>query len=159
MHHSIRPPLITAINALYAQYPQFSVQLHHDNLVAACELDNSIGPIPSYSTLKRYFRARGLVKKRKPRQDTPGARQAVARLEALEVRSFEVDCAFGLWHLDFHDGSRRVLEKNGRWIKPKLLGILDDHSRLGCHLQWYRSEDTEALVHGFTQAIAKRGLP
>ena len=153
------PAVIAAIKALYAEYPGFSVQLHHDNLVAVSELDSTIGAVPSYSTLKRYFRSRGLVKKRKPRQDTPGARQAVARLEALEVRSYEAEYAFGLWHLDFHDGSRRVLEKSGCWIKPKLLGILDDHSRLGCHLQWYRAEDTEALVHGFSQAIAKRGLP
>jgi transposase InsO family protein len=40
-----------------------------------------------------------------------------------------------------------------------LLGVIDDHSRLGCHLQWYRAEDTQALVHGFCQALAKRGLP
>jgi len=89
----------------------------------------------------------------------PGARQAQARLEALEVRSFEVNHTFGLRQMDFHDGSRRVLEKNGRWIKPQLLGVLDDHSRLCCHAQWYRSENTEALVHGFSQAIVKRGLP
>jgi len=59
----------------------------------------------------------------------------------------------------FYDGSRRVLEKNGRWIKPQLPGVLDNHSRLCCHAQWYRSENTEALVHGFSRAIAKRRLP
>jgi len=42
---------------------------------------------------------------------------------------------------------------------PLLLGILDDHSRLGCHAQWYLAEDTEALCHGLSQAIEKRGLP
>jgi hypothetical protein len=39
------------------------------------------------------------------------------------------------------------------------LGILDDHTRLCCHLQWYLSETTEDLVHGLSQAIQKRGLP
>jgi hypothetical protein len=39
------------------------------------------------------------------------------------------------------------------------LGILDDHSRFGCHLQWYLSETTEDLVHGTNQAIQKCGLP
>lgn len=39
------------------------------------------------------------------------------------------------------------------------LGILDDHSRLCCHLQWYLSETAEDLVHGLSQAIQKRGLP
>ena len=40
-----------------------------------------------------------------------------------------------------------------------MLGILDDHSRLCCHLQWYLSETAEDLVHGLSQAIQKRGLP
>jgi transposase InsO family protein len=39
------------------------------------------------------------------------------------------------------------------------LAILDDHSRLCCHLQWYLSETAEDLVHGLSQAIQKRGLP
>jgi hypothetical protein len=43
--------------------------------------------------------------------------------------------------------------------KPQLLGILDDRSRLCCHLQWYLDETAEALVHGICQAIQKRGLP
>ena len=34
----------------------------------------------------------------------------------------------GLWHADFHHGSRRVLTANGRWVTPVLLGIIDDHS-------------------------------
>ncbi len=37
--------------------------------------------------------------------------------------------------------------------------ILDDHSRLCCHVQWYLSETAEDLVHGLSQAIQKRGLP
>jgi hypothetical protein len=41
-----------------------------------------------------------------------------------------------------------------------LLAILDDHSRLCCHAQWYLgAEDTESLVHGLCQAFQKRGLP
>ena len=39
------------------------------------------------------------------------------------------------------------------------LCILDDHSRLCCHIQWYLSETAEDLVHGLSQAIQKRGLP
>ena len=44
-------------------------------------------------------------------------------------------------------------------MHPIALGILDDHSRLCCHVQWYRSETAEDLVHGLSQAIQKRGLP
>jgi transposase InsO family protein len=75
------------------------------------------------------------------------------------MRSFEVTHVHGLWHLDFHNGSRKVLTAAGEWLTPFLLGILDDRSRLGCHLQWYLDETTGSLVHGFCQAIQKRGLP
>jgi len=64
-----------------------------------------------------------------------------------------------LWHLDFHHGSLKVLTPSGQWQPPIVLGILDDHSRLCCHLQWYLSETAEDLVHGLSQAIQKRGLP
>jgi hypothetical protein len=75
------------------------------------------------------------------------------------MRSFEVEHVHGLWHLDFHDGSRKVLTAAGEYKTPQLLGILDDRSRLCCHLQWYLTETTEVLVHGLSQAIQKRGLP
>lgn len=64
-----------------------------------------------------------------------------------------------LWHLDFHHSSLKVLTPDGQWRRPIALGILDDHSRLCCHLQWYFSETAEDLVHGLSQAIQKRGLP
>ena len=37
---------------------------------------------------------------------------------------------------------------SGQRIKPQLLGVLDDRSRLCCHAQWYLEEECEALVHG-----------
>jgi putative transposase len=52
-----------------------------------------------------------------------------------------------------------VLTPGGQWLRPIALGILDDHSRLCCHVQWYLSETAEDLVHGLSQAIQKRGLP
>jgi hypothetical protein len=52
-----------------------------------------------------------------------------------------------------------VITHAGQWQRPIVLGILDDHSRLCCHLQWYVSETAEDLVHGFSQALQKRGLP
>jgi len=81
------------------------------------------------------------------------------RLEHLEVRSFEMDHVGALWHLDFHHGSRRVLTAKGEWIKPFLMCIIDDRSRLVCHLQWYLDESTHSLVHALSQALMKRGLP
>jgi transposase InsO family protein len=105
------------------------------------------------------MKAQGLHRKRRPKRKTPGAEQAEKRLQSREVRSYEVDHVHGLWHLDYHHGSRNVLTPGGRWVTPMLLGVIDDHSRLICHLQWYLDETTESLVHGFCQALQKRGMP
>ena len=65
----------------------------------------------------------------------------------------------GLWHWDCHHGSRKVLTARGEWLTPILFGVLDDRSRLACHLQWYLAETAEIIAHGLSQAFQKRGLP
>jgi len=152
----------TAIQALHVQYrqwPGWTMQLHYDNLVVLSDEDASLGAIPSYATVRRYMKARGLHRKRPPKRNTAGAQQAEQRLESREVRSYEADYVLGLWHLDFHHGSLKVLTPAGQWVRPLLLGILDDHSRIVCHLQWYYDETAETLIHGFCQALQRRGLP
>lgn len=105
------------------------------------------------------MKTQGLLKQRRF-PDTPGGRRAAARLDQREVRSFEAEYVHGLWHLDFHHGSKKVLTPAGEWVTPLLLGVLDDRSRLACHVQWYLGEETaEHLVHGLVQAFQKRGLP
>jgi transposase InsO family protein len=102
----------------------------------------------------------GLVRKPRPApKGRPGEARATARRETREIRSYESEYVGALWHLDFHHGSLQVLTSDGHWRRPIVLGILDDHSRLCCHLQWYLSETAEDLVHGLSQAIQKRGLP
>jgi putative transposase len=44
-------------------------------------------------------------------------------------------------------------------VTPILFGVLDDRSRLACHLQWYLAETAEIIAHGLSQAFQKRGLP
>ncbi len=100
-----------------------------------------------------------MFRQARPKRATDGALLARDRLEQLEVRSFEVDHVCALWHLDFHHASRKVLTRAGAWVKPMLLGVIDDRSRLVCHLQWYLDETAESLVHGLSQAFMKRGLP
>jgi len=151
--------LIRAIEVQYKAHSGWTVQLHYDNLAVLAEENPALCPMPSYATLRRYMKALGYHRKRRPKRDTPGARLAEQRLDQREVRSYEAEYVHGLWHLDFHHGSRRVLTATGRWVTPLLLCIIDDHSRLICHLQWYLAETTEVLVHGFCQALQKRGLP
>jgi transposase InsO family protein len=149
-----------ALQAQYAAHPSWSVQLHYDNLRALAERDRALGPIPSYSSIRRLFQAQGWRKRRRlSSRDTAGAQRAEARLAAREVRSYEAAYTGSLWHWDGHVGSRPVLTARGTWATPVLFGVLDDYSRLACHLQWYLAEDAECVAHGLSQAMQKRGLP
>jgi transposase InsO family protein len=148
------------IQCQYRTHPGWSYQLHADNVAVTVKQVPELGKTPSYSTIHRYMKANGLRKQRVVKQrHTVGAQRAQERLEHREVRGYEVEYVHGLWHLDFHHGSRKILGKDGQWHKPLLLAVLDDHSRMICHAQWYLDESAESLVHGFMQALQKRGLP
>jgi transposase InsO family protein len=156
---SLNDKVRKAVQQQYRDHKRWSVQLHYDNLVVLAAED-SLGTVPSYATVRRYMREHGLRRvRRASRPTTPGAERAARRLEQREVRSYEVMHVHGLWHADFHEGSRRVLLPTAEWAEAQLFGALDDLSRLGCHLQWYLAESAECFVHGLSQAFQKRGLP
>jgi putative transposase len=144
----------------YHHHPHWSYQLHYDNLAALVQAEPALGPLHSYATVRRYMKAHGWVPRPRPHpKQRPGEERAETRRQTREVRSYEAAYVGSLWHLDFHHGSLKVLTPGGQWLRPIALGILDDHSRLCCHVQWYLSETAEDLVHGLSQAIQKRGLP
>ena len=146
-----------ALRAQYRAHPRWSYQLHHDNLVALSEQQPALLPLPSYTTVARFMKGNGLVK-RKRRRGKRGAHPP-KDVTAREQRSFEVTHVHALWHADFHEGSRRVLLSSGTWAPVYLLGFVDDRSRLCCHLQWYLAQTAQTFCHGLSQAILKRGLP
>lgn len=149
-----------AIHAQYMAHRSWSYQLHYDNLAAWVEAEPELGKLPSYATVRRYMKSVGLAKRRKlASEPTEGTRRAERRLDEREVRSYEHEYVNGLWHLDFHHGKKKVLVASGEYVTPLVLGIIDDRSRLVCHLQWYLAETAENLVHALIQAIHKRGLP
>jgi putative transposase len=144
--------LAAAIKAQYAVHPKWHIQLHYDNLRLAL----ADAAVPSYATVLRYFRAEGLWRQRPP---VSGPRRAALPDGTREVRSFEATHVGALFHLDGHQGSLKVLNRHGEWITPIALCVIDDCSRLICHLQWYSHENTECLVHCVAQALQRRGLP
>lgn len=154
---SLTPGAVAALTSQYREHPGWTTQLHVDNLRVACK--DSDSPVASYTTVRRYLHAQGMHRQAAPKRATAGAVAARDRLEQLEVRSYEVEHVAALWHLDFHHASRQVLSRTGAWVKPMLLGVIDDRSRLVCHLQWYLDETAQSLVHGLSQAFMKRGLP
>jgi putative transposase len=154
-HPSVSEAVAAEIRRLRRDHPRWSYQLVHDNLLALARENPALHPLPGYASVCRYMKHHGLGKRRKPRRHElePG-------FMPRERRSFEVSHVHALWHFDFHEGRRTVALASGERVKPVLLGILDDHSRLCCHAQWYLDEEnTESLVHGLCQAFQKRGLP
>lgn len=157
---AIGEPVRQALLAQYQAHRSWSYQLHVDNLRALGRADPALGPVPSYSTVRRYMQAQGLLRHRRhTARDRPGDDPVDATRQPREVRSYEVAYVGGLWHADYHHGSLKVRTASGAWVTPVLLAFLDDHSRLCCHAQWYLAETAETFVHGLCQAMQKRGLP
>ena len=156
---SMPEALLQELKAQYENYPRWNVQLHYDNLKVVAKEQPSLGTVPSYKTVLRCTRENGWLKTNGPAQPTDGQLQAAFRRQNREIRGFEVSHVHGLWHLDFHQAKIGILDASGKWHRPVALAIIDDHSRLCCHLQLYLAETAECLVHGLSQAFMKRGLP
>lgn len=154
-HPSVTPEVAEAIRALRKQHPRWSYQLVHDNLVAVGRERPELGVLPGYATVSRFMKHHGLGKHRRPRPH-----EQEQGFVPRERRLFEVAHVHGLWHCDFHDAKRKVVSASGDWVTATLFVVLDDHSRLCCHAQWYVGDgNTESFVHGLCQAFQKRGLP
>lgn len=159
---AVSSSVVVAIVAQHKLHPTWSYKLHTDNLVALVALGELVGHVPSYSTVRRLMKERGLFRqKRRQRRGNEALRDHSREIfEARETRSFESEYVLALWHLDFHAAKFvRIVLPTGELVTPKLLGILDDRSRLCCHAQWYLDETAETLVHGLSQAIQKRRRP
>jgi len=154
---SLSAEAVQALTAQYRSHPGWTAQLHYDNLRVMLAAAGT--KCPSYPSVRRYLKAQGLLRQRPLRRVSEGALAARDRLEQREVRSYEVEHVLQLMHLDFHHGSRKVLTRRGAYVKPLLVGFIDDRSRFLCHAQWYTSEGTRELVHGLSQALQKVGLP
>ncbi len=160
IRRAVSAALVAAVVQLHREHPTWSYQLHADNLVALAALDAALGHAPSYSTVRRLMKERGIFRQKRRRHGTrEGDSKSRAIFDSRETRSYEIEYVHGLWHLDYHTAHFiRVLCPSGEWVAPKILGILDDRSRLCCHAQWYFEQSAENLVHALIQGIQKRGL-
>jgi hypothetical protein len=151
--------LEAAIKSQYDAGKHWSVQLHYDNLLAQALEDAKFPVVPSYKSVLRCMRKNGWSKKNGSSHPTGGQIKAEQRREGREIRGYEASHVHALWHLDFHHAKIKLLDASGAWQQPIALAIIDDRSRLCCHLQFYMAETAECLIHGLTQAFMKRGLP
>lgn len=74
-----------------------------------------------------------------------------------DMRKFEVQMSNDLWQSDCMHGPRVIHE--GRPRKTYLFALLDDHSRLIPHGQFYFAENVENYLDCFWSALRKRGVP
>lgn len=101
---------------------------------------------PSNSTIYRYVRTI------RPQKGMP----------VKERRSFEAPYSGNLWQTDIMYGPYLpYLNERGRWIKKQtfLVAIIDDHSRLLCHGEFFFKQDLLAYLSCLKTALAKRGIP
>jgi putative transposase len=103
-----------------------------------CRADNT----PSKDSLYRLFKRHGLDKDNRPPEDR---------------RKFETETVNDLWQSDAMHGPRVI---NGdRLSKAYLFAVIDDHSRLITHAQFYLSENLASYRDCLIKALEKRGLP
>ena len=160
MQRSVSAHQQLALRELYDAHTNWSAHLHYLNLKALAETQPELSPVPCYSTVQRFFKAQGLRKRRRlSSRRTDGAERAEQRLWQREVRSYEAEYVNSVWHWDGHEGSLQVLTPHGVYETPILIGVLDDRSRLACHLQWYLgAERAQIVAHTLCQAFMKRGI-
>ena len=110
------PELIRMLGRQYRTYPNWSYKLHADNFAAELQEKKEPVTIPSYASVRRHMVERGWTRKPSERKkQTAGMKTAAQRFENHEIRSYEAEYVHGLWHLDFHEGSLRVVYNNGNW--------------------------------------------
>ncbi len=75
----------------------------------------------------------------------------------VDRRKFEAELPNDLWQSDVMHGPR--INVAGRMQKSYLIAVIDDHSRLITHGQFYLSEALASYLDAFEEALAQRGLP
>ena len=80
-----------------------------------------------------------------------------AAAPAVDRRKFEAELPNDIWQSDVMHGPQVMTE--GRRRKAYLIAFIDDHSRLVPQAGFYLSENQEAFLDAFEQALLKRGLP
>jgi transposase InsO family protein len=106
----------------------------------------SKGQPPSNSTIYRY------VKTIRPQKG----------MSSQERHAFEAPYAGNLWQTDIMYGPYLPYKnEKGKWCKKQtfLVAIIDDHSRLLCHGEFYFKQDILSYLSCLKMALAKRGIP
>ena len=136
---SIDGETLDALVAMCKANPRLSIR----RLVERAEREHLFpdGREPSMATIYRLLRLHKVETKKK-RED---------------MRKFEVQMSNDLWQSDCMHGP--VVRHEGTPRKSYLFAILDDHSRLITHGEFYLAETIENYLQCLWTALRKRGIP
>lgn len=134
--------LRTAIRELKAENPAYTLptminKLRHRHVIAS-------GDKLNHATLYRYIRSEKL---------SEGEAQPVDR------RRFEAAHPNEIWQCDIMHGPLARTGPDEAKRKAYLCAIMDDHSRLVVHAEFYLSEAFSSLKEALRHAIERRGIP
>ena len=62
-HSALSPKLGELLTTQYRQHPNWSYQLHVDNLVVLIDKEPTLGAVPSYASVMRFMKVHGLIKR------------------------------------------------------------------------------------------------
>jgi transposase InsO family protein len=139
-----------ALLELRRQQPQLKVKVLVRQLVDQGTLQAGTFSLPS---VYRFLAEHGLDS-RSLKHSTPLTRP----LSRGPTKAFECALANELWMTDMMFGPSLKLA-TGQVLHTRLFALLDDCSRLVPHAQYYASEQLDAFLDCFRQALARRGLP
>jgi putative transposase len=75
----------------------------------------------------------------------------------IDRRRFEAEYPNDIWQSDVMHGP--AVEVDGKMRKSYLIAVLDDHSRLLPHAEFYLSERLDSWLDAFAKALLARGMP
>jgi len=136
---SITEEQIDALMRLRSENPKLSTP----RLIEKARAERVFSPGAHVSMASIYR----LMKKRKAK------RQKVQE----DMRKFEVQMANDLWQSDCMHGPQ--IDVDGKKRKSYLFAVIDDHSRLITHGQFYLAENLENYLDCLWTAMRKRGVP
>ena len=110
--------------------------------------DPQLPSLPSIYRLLREHELHAKARRQQRRQPLAGP-----------TKCFEAPAVNDLWMVDFSPGPFLTVPGRPKALPTHLCALIDDHSRLIPHAQFYLSENTDSFRDCLLQALQTRGLP
>lgn len=107
--------------------------------------------LPALSAVYRALQRQSL--------DQRSRRYLVRQALSGPAKAFETPWVNELWMTDFSPGPFLHVPGRQTPLATHLCAIIDDHSRVICHAEYYPTADTRSFHHCLKQALLRRGLP